>query len=258
MFHLASSAGRFGWVLQATLLISALWVGGLFGQDVRELPRFRINSRDDLITALLAPDGEADLRPAVVALEGRRIAPWIRDILEDPGLPAVAKERALAVLYYTRDSLLVGAVLRLWDMGAGMTSVRAKEVLQVFPYEPVCQRWRAMAGNATTPTHELSTALVGLGYCGSSRDEDLLERVQTTAPYEYLRDLAAEALARVRLPLDERFSKDIWASPPAPSGDFIPGAQLVGMIQQAACGGPCRDQVLLSPSSSLSAARQQE
>jgi hypothetical protein len=221
------------------------------------LPRFRIESRKDLVTALdnrLDPDYA--LRPAVIALEGRRIAPWLVEILRDRKIPERVQEQALQVLFYTRDSLFVGPLLQIVTKGPPrLLQVRARETLVLFPYTPVCDHWRKMLRNPETPSHEIVSAISGLGYCGSARDEGVLDSIATRGRYEYMRRLATATLERVRRPVAERFHKDIWASAPSPDGAFLPGEQVAAAIQHAACGGPCQEPIVLAPEQPLSALR---
>jgi hypothetical protein len=192
----------------------------------------------------------------VIALEGRRIAFWLVEILRDHKTPERVKERALTVLTYTRDSLVVAPLLHMAMHGPGMLlQVRAREALVLFPYTPVCDHWRREIQHPDTPSPELSSAIVGLGYCGAEGDRALLDSITARARYVSDRRDATISLDRLRRPLAERFDKGIWASAPSSTGEFLPGEELSTAIQHAACGGPCQDGVLLAPEQPLSALR---
>jgi hypothetical protein len=180
-------------------------------QQAAELPRLTIESRDDVLTALSVPHGDRELWAVLLAAEGRRISPWLRDILRDDAVHFAPKVQALAVLRYTRDSLLVDDRLQLMATGPEILQVRAREALVFFPYPAVCAAWRRLIADRHAADNALHSAIAGLGYCGSEADTALLNIVRQTARYQSVRDLAVSAINRVRLPVRDRFPVDIWA-----------------------------------------------
>lgn len=242
------------WVAIVGLLTVSLAVSGQERQSER-LPRFRIESADDVAVALSAGSEIGwGLRAAIVALEGRRASLLVRELLQRPDVSDLVKERAMSVATYTRDSLLAGDLLDLAQRDSGMLSVRAWEALPLLPYPGVCQHWRETL-HASLDSHKRSLAIVGLGYCGSTADIPLLERLNREERIGTLRADAADALARIRRAPTDRFDRGVWAPGPFGDGDFHPGPEVADLMQRSACGGPCSGPILLDPARPLPAQR---
>jgi hypothetical protein len=224
-----------------------LAVSGQQRPGLEGLPRFRINSAEDVAIALAsAGEGDWGLRAAIVALEGRRASLYVRQLLRNPDVSDLVKERAMGVATYTRDSLLANELLHLAQRDSGLLGVRAWESLPLLPFATVCQQWRTLL-TGSRDSHKRTLAVIGLGYCGSQEDVPWLERLRGDPITAGLRDDVVAALARIQQPLGDRFDRAVWAPGPFGNGDFVPGPELAALIQRRVCGGPCSASVMLDP-----------
>ena len=218
--------------------------------QVLDVPRFAIGTKEDLLDALGTPtyhEGEIFPRSAMIAMEGRRVLPWLLEIIADSSERPRKRMAAVRVLEYSLDSPAVPTLLRVVTDSTAPHSVRIwiVMILRVFPYESVCSFWRDVLAVpiffAKLPGEWTLDAVVGLSYCGNDNDRSLIE------PFFDPRMTHAEhtvgpALRRLAKPRNERFRGTRWEDFPFPSGAYVPTRKVAGDIVRIICGkAPCPD-----------------
>ena len=225
--------------------------GTVRAQLSMDLPRFRIESKEDLINAVGLYD-ESDVtlvRMAMVALEGRRVLRWLLEVVQDSSLYSPRREAAVFVLGLTRDSLAVAVLLHQVESRSGVW-IRAREALRAFPYPAVCDFWRRTLDSARDPSGTVQDAIAGLGFCGTRRDVVRLEGMLSVSVLEFERFLIEVALKRLGRPWAERHRTRDFSGPPQPDGAYVPSESLAATIRRVVCDGPCA-QIMLPPSAKL-------
>jgi hypothetical protein len=222
------------------LLGACSWVSPVHAQaDGDPLPRFIIESRDDLVRALGGfgdPDG-AFPRSAIVALEGRRVLPWLLELARDESA-GHSRLAALEVLMFTRDE---GAIDVLIELAAehGQVGDQARYVLAQFPHARACRFWRDLFRKPDLTFSETARAITGLGACGADADLDIVVPFLTSDRDGY-RLVAGVAVERIRQG-SARDTNVYLKTPPLADGSYVPTDSLAAIIRRSMCDGPCTE-----------------
>lgn len=209
------------------------------GQEPEQaVPRFDIGTPEELRIALGVADqwGDAFPRAAIVALEGRRVLPWLLDILRDETVEQPTRWAALRVLQYTRDREAVPDLLRLASSSESIRE-QARSALSHFPYPEVCDYWRRLLRAGGTSGSDVVHGLQGLGWCGDQQDLSLAELFLTSTRQPY-RFAAQVAIERIRAG-ESRYYTAYMRGPPRPDGRYVPSDSVAAQIRRALCDGPC-------------------
>lgn len=239
--------------LMAVYLMTVL-LGTRMTAEAQELPRFRIETKQDFLDAVGVFDNidRSFPRAALVALEGRRVFPWVLDVVADSTLPFLKRQAAMRVLYYSRDSLALPMLLGLVGGDNWRERAHAKEVLRVFPYEPACRYWRHLMQSPQATDGDIDDALIGLRHCGTRDDADLIRDFRDRTQRAVHRRLADLALTAVQTAEVDRYTRDgTFGGPPEPGGRYRPSAEAARKIQAIVCGGPCSRNLVLDPKAEL-------
>lgn len=222
--------------------------------QVPDIPRFDIQSKQDLIVALgTTYDSDAAFPQApMIAAEGRRVVPWLLEIAGDEREPLGRRLVALAALGYTRDPSAVPLLLRFAVEGTRALSLTAQTALIGYSLPEVCEFWASRL-SVTYPGSErtaAANAAHGIGYC-DPRYEPMVREIARASTDWLVQEPAERSLAQLALPESERLKGPllrggcrVFAGPPRPDGVYVPSDSMAARIRWFVCQPGCPDGLL--------------
>jgi len=213
--------------------------------DREQLPRFRLRSKADVTLAIGRYDMWGDaaenqwLQAMVVATEGRRVIPWLKEIASDTTLPLDKRLAAILTLGMTRDPEVVPTLLSLATEGDWLDEVVSVALLG-FTDPLACERHQERARSAYWLGRVRgANAVIGLGYCDPAVALPLIQQIRADSRDSFIREIADSAAMRLRRPMPERLTPPWAAGPPEPDGRLVPSSKFAAMIRDRVCRPQC-------------------
>ncbi len=225
------------WALALVLAVTV----NTSAQAQDELPHFRIDSLQDLVTALSDVDIDQPFpRAAIVALEGSEIMPWLKQLVSDTTAPMWIRVAAIETMGFMRSP---GAETFLLLVAGGRDAAladAARGALEKFESPNVCGYWRDILRTPRSNIRLIRHAVRGIASCGSDTDREMIRRVAGKHRSRLVRQTAAAADTLFRNRLELNAPPFPFGGPPDPSGRFVPSGEAKQLIIRALCGNRCR------------------
>ena len=204
------------------------------GAQPTDLPRFVINSQQELITALGISgfeSGGPSPRAALVAREGARLVPWLVELARSDTLLIFRRIAAIEALGLTRHPVAVETLVEI----AGDTVPPYRQALNAllgFPHPQVCRLWNELL--TARDVWARYTAILGISQCGpNSRSQ--IDAIADTSRDETIMAAARKALSLFELPEDSRLYWPYHTTPPRADGVYVPSPRYRDRIEAALC-----------------------